>query len=68
MNFQSEFSGYTIFTFHFNEEHVLFMQWEIFCDACGSNQIDAQLLQHLLDSVEVQYLYTLTYENDKCLL
>ena len=31
-SFQSEFSGYTIFTFHFNEENVLFTQWEIICD------------------------------------
>ena len=29
---QSEFSGCTIVTFHFNEEHVLFTQWEIVCN------------------------------------
>ena len=31
-SFESEFSGYTIFTFHFNEEHGYFTQWEIVCD------------------------------------
>ena len=31
-SFQSEFGGYTIFTFHLNKEHVLFMQWEILCN------------------------------------
>ena len=30
-SFQSPFSGYSIFTFHFNKEHVLFTQWEIVC-------------------------------------
>ena len=31
-SFQSEFSGYTIFIFHFNREHVLFTQYEIDCN------------------------------------
>ena len=29
-NLINQFGAYTIFTFHFNEEHVLFMKWEIY--------------------------------------
>ena len=46
--FQSDFSGNTIFTFHFNEEHVLFRNNRLFVidpsDVCGTNQIESQLL------------------------
>ena len=49
-SFQSEFNGYTIFTFYFNKEHVFFMQWEMVCDCFQmmpvdrTNQIEVQLL------------------------